>query len=72
MNEAVRKAVAESEARQAQKMAELIQVVEKRHDFDRQALMMAVSQNMDVMRKERNVAYHALNDFAPAGQGEPR
>lgn len=70
VNEAVRKAVAESEARQTQKMAELIQVVEKRHDFDRQALMMAVSQNMEVLRKERSVALHAANDLAASQQGE--
>ena len=72
MNEAVRKAVAESEARQAQKTTELIQAMEKRSEIDRQGLLMAVFQNIEVSRKERNVAYHALNDFAPSGQGEPR
>ena len=72
VDQAVRKAVAESEARQAQKTAELIQAMEKRNEIDRQGLLMAVSQNIEVWRKERNVAYHALNDYASGSQGEPR
>jgi hypothetical protein len=69
VNQAVQKAVAESEARQAKQTAELIQAMEKRSEIDRQGLLMAVSQNIEVSRKERNVAYHALNDFATR-QGE--
>ena len=69
VNQSVRKAVAESEARQAKQTAELIQAMEKRSEIDRQGLLMAVSQNIEVSRKERNVAYHALNDFSTR-QGE--
>jgi hypothetical protein len=66
----VQKAVAESEARQAEQTAKLIQAFEKRNEFDRQGLLMAVSQNIDVYRKERNVALHAVNDMAAARDGD--
>jgi anti-sigma factor RsiW len=70
LQDAVQKAVAESEARQAEKTAQLIQAFEKRNEFDRQGLLMAVSQNMEVYRKERNVALHAVNDMAAARDGD--
>lgn len=70
LHDAVQTAVAESEARQAEKTARLIQAFEKRNEFDRQGLLMAVSQNMDVLRKERNLAVHAANDLAAARQGD--
>jgi hypothetical protein len=70
LREAVHTAVAESEARQAEKTASLIQAFEKRSEFDRQGLLLTVSQNMEVFRKERNVYMHAVNDMAAARDGD--
>ena len=72
LQDAVRTAVAESEARQAEKTARLIQAFEKRNYIDRQGLLIAVSQNMEVLRKQRNMAVHVANDLAAARQGEPQ
>jgi anti-sigma factor RsiW len=67
---AVQKAVAESETRQAEKTAKLIQALEKRSELDRQGLLMAYTENLDIMRKQRNVYMHATNDLAAAQQGD--
>ena len=69
---AVQKAVAESEARQAEQTVKLIQALEKRNEFDRQGVLAAVWQTVDVWRKERNVAMHAVNDMAAAREGDRR
>jgi len=66
---AVQRALAESEARQAEKTARLIQDFEKRSEIDRQGLLVAVSESMDLMRKQRNVYMHAVNDLASPQQG---
>src|SRR5204862_6600459 len=58
---AVQKAVAESEARQADQTAKVIQAFEKRSEMDRQGLLVAFSENLDVMRKQRNVYMHTVN-----------
>jgi anti-sigma factor RsiW len=65
---AVQKAVAESEARQSEKTAKLIQAVEKRSEIDRQGLLIAVSER-EALRKERNLYIHAFNDLTAPGQG---
>jgi anti-sigma factor RsiW len=70
LHDAVHQAVAESEARQTEKTARLIQALEKRSDVDRQGLLIAFTQNLDVARKERSVALHAANDLAAARQGD--
>jgi anti-sigma-K factor RskA len=72
VNAAVQKAVAESEARQAEKTATLVQALEKRNEMDRQGLLVAFSEGMDVMRKQRNLYAHAVNDMASAQQGDQR
>jgi anti-sigma factor RsiW len=70
LHEAVQKAVAESEGRQAQNTAELLQAVEKQYDFDRRALLVTFDQNLEVMQKQRNRAIIAANDLAAARGGE--
>ena len=67
---AVQKAVAESEARQGEKTAKLIQALEKQNEFDRQGLMMAFAQNMEVSHKERNLYMHAVNDLTGGREGD--
>jgi anti-sigma factor RsiW len=67
---AVAKAVAESEARQAESTTKLIHEFEKRNELDRQGLLVAYTENLDVMRKQRNVLMHAANDLAAAQQGD--
>jgi anti-sigma factor RsiW len=69
VQDAVQKAVAESESRQAEKTAKLIRALEKQNEFDRQGLMVAVSQNMEVLRKERNLYMHAVNDLTGSREG---
>jgi anti-sigma factor RsiW len=66
---AVQKAVAESEARQAEKTARLVQDFETRSELDRQGLLVAFRENLDVMRKQRNVYMHAVNDLSGVRQG---
>ena len=67
---AVQKAVAESEARQAEKTTQLIQALEKRSEIDRQGLMLAFSENMVLLNKKNNVYMHAVNDMAGAREGD--
>lgn len=69
LDEAVQKAVAESEARQEQKTAAILQAAEKRFTFDREAYRLFVSQNMDVMQKRLRQATVAANDIAVERQG---
>ncbi|MBZ5595980.1 MAG: zf-HC2 domain-containing protein [Acidobacteriia bacterium] len=52
---AVQKAVAESEARQARKTAELLQAAEQRFDEQRRADMVNVSESIAVLQKRYNV-----------------
>jgi anti-sigma factor RsiW len=67
---AVEKAVAGAEARQAQKTAELLQAVEKKNAFERQAFELEVSQNLEVLRKQYNRMLVAANDYAGSRHGE--
>ncbi len=64
VNAAVQKAVAESEARQERKLAEVLQASEKRYTFDKEAYRLFVSQNMEVMQKQLHRATIAANDMA--------
>jgi anti-sigma factor RsiW len=63
---AVQKAVAESEARQAEKTTKLVQALEKQSEIDHLGLRVAFSETLDMMRKERNVLMHAVNDMSTA------
>jgi anti-sigma factor RsiW len=65
--EAVTKAVADSEARQAKKTDELISAVEKRNEIDRQALILAFDKTYEYMQKRLNRYVIAANDY-----GAPR
>jgi anti-sigma factor RsiW len=71
LNGAVQKAVAESEARQTQKTTELIEAARKRDAFERQAFLLQVAQNFDVLRKKTNRLIIASADMA-AQQGESK
>ena len=64
VNDAVQKAVGESETRQAKRTGELLQAVQKQNEFEMRALQVTVFQNMEVLRKERNRALIAANDIA--------
>ena len=64
MQDAIAKAVAESEARQAKKSAELIRAVEKRDEFERRGLILAMNQNIEVVHKQMNRMAKAYNDLA--------
>lgn len=52
---AVTRAVSETEAREAKRTRELLAVIEKRHEFQDRALMIAVQENMSVMQKRLNM-----------------
>jgi anti-sigma factor RsiW len=56
-------AVKEAEARQSAKTVQLLAAAEKRFEFDRAALMLAVDKEFDVLQKEvRRAIYIARND----------
>jgi len=65
---AVEKAVAESEARQAQKTAELVSAAEQRVERQRQADLQNVAESMAVLQKRYNVSQILL----ARSEGEPR
>ncbi len=56
---AVAAAVAQSEARQAQRTAQLVAETEKRLDFDRRADRVAFEETLSVLQKKFNVLYLA-------------
>jgi hypothetical protein len=62
LQEAVAQAVAESEKRHAERTAELLSAAERRHELDRRAILVAVEENLDVMRKRLNVMLLASAD----------
>ncbi len=64
LNEAVAQAVAASEARQAQKTSELLAAADKRNEIEKNAILLAVEQKFDVMRKQYNHLIIASNDLA--------
>lgn len=60
---ALEKVVAESDARQAREMAELVSAVERRLERQRQADLLAVEENFKVLQKRVNVFYRASSDL---------
>ena len=65
VNEAVEKAVAESDARHEQRTAELLAAATKRFDARREADMEKVSQNFAILQKYAKLEYRAA--MFPAG-----
>jgi hypothetical protein len=66
---AVEKSVAEAEARQSVKSAGAIESIEKRNEVDRRALMVAMEENLEYMRKRMNRYVVASNDYGPPHAG---
>jgi hypothetical protein len=66
VNEAVAKAVAESEARQARETQELLATSEKRNDLETQAMMVRVKEYLDVEKKHSNIRILASNEAGSA------
>jgi hypothetical protein len=71
LNDAVQKAVADSEARQARQTQELLAAAEKRHELETQAMMVRVQEYLDVERKRLNTMILASNTGAE-GVGDAR
>lgn len=66
LDQAIRKAVAESEARQIRKTAALLATAEKRNDLDRKGLVLALEEDLSLIRKQFNRMYLASNDIGAA------
>ena len=64
---AIRQAVAEAEARQSRKTSDLLAAAEKRNELDHRAVMLEVSENLEIMRKHLNRMILASNEY-----GEPK
>jgi len=64
LNDAVAKAVAESETRQARQTRELLAASETRHALETQAMMVRVQEYLDVEKKRMNTLILASNDAA--------
>ncbi len=71
LNDAVAKAVADSEARQASQTRELLAASERRHALETQAMMVRVQEYLDVEKKRMNRLILASNDGASVN-GEAR
>jgi hypothetical protein len=71
LNDAVAKAVAESEARQARQTQELLAASEKRHALETQAMMVRVQEYLDVEKKHSNTLILASNE-AGSANGDAR
>jgi hypothetical protein len=69
LNDTVRKAVAESEARQAGVTKELLATAERRNDLERDAMILRVAEYLEVEKKRLNTLILASNDGIG---GEPR
>ncbi len=67
LNDAVQKAVAASEARQARQTQELLAASEKRDALERQSILVRVQEYLEVEKKRMNRMILASNEF-----GEPR
>jgi anti-sigma factor RsiW len=65
LDAAVTKAVAESEARQANKTAELLAAAEQRFDRQRQVDMLGVEQRLQVLQKHYNVRENMMARYEP-------
>jgi len=72
--DAVSKASAEIEARQEQKTAAIVAALEKRHEIDRNGLMLAMENNLQYLQKRLSRYVIAANGYdAPRGEGgDPR
>jgi hypothetical protein len=66
LNDAVGKAVAESEARQGRQTRELLAASETRHALETQAMMVRVQEYLDVEKKRMNTLILASNDAGSA------
>jgi len=66
LNDAVGKAVAESESRQARQTRELLAASETRHALETQAMMVRVQEYLDVEKKRMNTLLLASNDAGSA------
>ena len=64
LDDAVAKAVAQSEARQARQTRELLDASETRHALETQAMMVRVQEYLDVEKKRMNTLILASNDAA--------
>jgi len=71
VNDAVQKAVAESEARQARQTQDLLAAAEKRHELETQAMMVRVQEYLEIEKKRLNTLILASND-AGSPNGEAR
>lgn len=71
VNDAVAKAVAESEARQARQTQELLAASDKRHALETQAMIMRVDQYIEVEKKLRDTSIVASNE-AGSANGDAR
>jgi len=71
VNDAVSKAVAESETRQARQTQALLAATERRHTLETQAMMVRVKEYLDVEKKHLNTLILASND-AGAANGDAR
>jgi hypothetical protein len=71
VNDAVAKAVSESEARQAQQTQELLAASEKRQALETQAMRVRVEEYIEVENKHRNTLTLASNE-AGSVNGDPR
>lgn len=68
MHEAVRQAVAESEARQAKKTEELLAAAEKRNETSRRLLMVSMEENLDYLQRR----FNAVRNIASNQMGAPQ
>jgi anti-sigma factor RsiW len=69
VKDAVVAAVAESEARQAGRTAQLLAAAEKRYEVDRQGLLLAMDEQYQVMRNRMNRLIIAANDMGASRGG---
>ncbi len=63
IQDAVGRAVADTEAREASRTNALLEAAEKRHDMEHKALMLAVQENLTLMQKRLNFMTVASNDL---------
>jgi len=66
LNDAVQKAVAASEARQARQTQELLATSEKREALEREAVMVRVQEYLEVEKKRMNRMILASNEYGEA------
>lgn len=67
VSEAVTKAVADSEARQARQTQELLAASDRRHALETQSMMVRVQEYLDVEKKRQNTYILASNEAAANG-----